>query len=84
MATNAGFGDYRDYVFAAKCRLDYTPADGERLQDAIEGTAAPAIVRALDHRRERSKLVQLRPWDLAIDAWRPNPPLPQRYGHECQ
>src|SRR5690606_3372946 len=35
MARNAGFADYRDYVFAAKCRFDYTPADTERLHEAI-------------------------------------------------
>ena len=45
MAKNAGFSDYRDYVFAAKCRFDYTPADCEKLHDAIEGTVVPAITK---------------------------------------
>ena len=53
MARNAGFADYRDYTFAAKCRFDYTPADCERLHEAIEATVGPAMLRAVTARRER-------------------------------
>src|SRR5690606_41329374 len=45
MARNAGFKDYRDYVFAAEYRFDYTPADTERLHAAIEATVVPAVDR---------------------------------------
>jgi oligoendopeptidase F len=76
MAHNADFADYRDYIFAAKCRFDYSPADCERLHAGVEEYVVPAIVRALEHRRNRLGLDRLRPWDLAIDPWRATSPVP--------
>jgi len=35
-ARNAGFANFRDYVFPAKFRFDYTPADCERFHEAVE------------------------------------------------
>ena len=48
IAANAGFANFRDYIFPAKFRFDYTPADCERLHAAIEQTVVPAVGRALD------------------------------------
>lgn len=76
MAQNAGFADYRDYIFQAKFRFDYTPADCERLHAAIEATVCPAVERAFLHRRERLGLASLRPWDTAVDLWRTTAPVP--------
>lgn len=84
MARNAGFRDYRDYAFAAKYRFDYTPADCERLHDAIAETVCPAIERAFAHRRERLGLPVLRPWDTAVDPWRTSAPAPYRDVAEFQ
>jgi oligoendopeptidase F len=84
MAHNADFANYRDYIFAAKCRFDYTPADCRKLQDAIEREVVPAALRALEQRRERLGLEQLRPWDLAIDPWRATSPVPYRDVTELQ
>lgn len=78
MASNAGFANYRDYAFTAKCRFEYTPADCERLQEAIAQEVVPASLRALEHRRQRLGLDQLRPWDLALDPWRATSPVPYR------
>jgi oligoendopeptidase F len=78
MAHNAGFADYRDYVFAAKARFDYTPSDCERLHEAIAETVGPALGRAMAIRRERLGLDAIRPWDLAVDPWRAEPPVPYR------
>ena len=71
-ARNAGFANFRDYIFPAKFRFDYTPADCERFHEAVERTAAPAVERVLEHRRQRLGLDALRPWDLAVD------PVPRR------
>ena len=68
-AQNAGFANFRDYVFPAKFRFDYTPADCERFHRAIESTAAPAVERVLEARRQRLGLDVLRPWDLAVDPY---------------
>jgi oligoendopeptidase F len=83
-ALNAGFSDYREYVFAAKCRFDYTPADCERLHDAIGETVVPAVERGLAVRRELLGLASLRPWDTAVDLWRENAPVPYQTVDELQ
>jgi oligoendopeptidase F len=75
-AHNAGFANFRDYIFPAKFRFDYTPADCERFHEAIEQTAAPAVERVLEHRRRRLGLDVLRPWDLAVDPYRQKPLRP--------
>ena len=75
-ARNAGFANFRDYIFPAKFRFDYTPADCERFHDAIEETVAPAVERILAVRRRRLSLDVLRPWDLAVDPYRKAPLRP--------
>jgi oligoendopeptidase F len=75
-ARNAGFANYRDYIFPAKYRFDYTPADCERFHEAVERAVAPAVQRVLEHRRRRLGLDVLRPWDLAVDPERDTPLRP--------
>ena len=75
-ARNAGFANFRDYIFPAKFRFDYTPADCERFHEAIEQTATPAVERVMEARRKRLGLDVLRPWDLAVDPYREKPLRP--------
>ncbi len=75
-ARNAGFANFRDYIFPAKFRFDYTPADCERFHDAVEEAVAPAVERMLAVRRRRLSLEVLRPWDLAVDPYRKTPLRP--------
>jgi oligoendopeptidase F len=75
-ARNAGFANYRDYIFPAKFRFDYTPADCERFHEAVERTVTPAVARVMEHRRQRLGLDALRPWDLAVDPYRAAPLRP--------
>jgi oligoendopeptidase F len=75
-ARNAGFANFRDYIFPAKFRFDYTPADCERFHDAMEEAVAPAVERMLAVRRRRLSLDVLRPWDLAVDPYRKTPLRP--------
>ena len=75
-AGNAGFANFRDFIFPAKYRFDYTPADCERFHAAVEKTVAPAVERVLRHRRERLGLDVLRPWDLQVDPYRAAPLRP--------
>ncbi len=81
-ARNAGFDNYRDYIFPAKFRFDYTPADCERFHEAIEATATPAVERMLEHRRRRLGVDVLRPWDLAVSPDRTAPIRPFRDSDE--
>jgi oligoendopeptidase F len=75
-ARNAGFANYRDYIFPAKFRFDYTPADCERFHEAVERTVVPAVERVLEARRRRLGVDVLRPWDLAVDPYRDKPLKP--------
>ncbi|HZM28106.1 MAG TPA: M3 family oligoendopeptidase [Gemmatimonadales bacterium] len=75
-ARNAGFANFRDYIFPAKFRFDYTPADCERFHEAVERTVVPAIGRLLAYRRERLGVDTLRPWDLQVDPYRDEPIRP--------
>lgn len=70
VAQNAGFANFRDYVFPAKFRFDYTPEDCEGFHRAVELAVAPAAERVLDNRRRRLGLDVLRPWDLQVDPYR--------------
>jgi oligoendopeptidase F len=76
VASNAGFANYRDYIFAAKYRFDYTPDDTARFHDAVEATVAPAVARLLAYRRDRLGLDVVRPWDLTVDPDRSEPLVP--------
>ncbi len=67
MAKNAGFANYRDYIFRAKDRFDYTPEDCERFHAAVEEAVVPAVARRLERRRAQMSLDTLRPWDTAVD-----------------
>jgi len=82
VAHNAGFANFRDFIFPAKYRFDYTPGDCERLHAAIERAVVPAVGRALEARRERLGLPQLRPWDTAVDPWRDEAGAPFSNGAE--
>jgi oligoendopeptidase F len=75
-ARNAGFANFRDYIFPAKFRFDYTPADCERFHHAVEAAVVPAVERMLAVRRRRLSLDTLRPWDLAVDPYRKSPLRP--------
>lgn len=67
IAVNAGCADFREYIWKAYKRFDYTPEDCERLAEAIERHVVP-VVRELDAQRARELgLARLRPWDLAVD-----------------
>jgi len=82
VARNAGFHSFRDYVFKAKLRFDYSPADCERFHDAVEQHVMPAYGRLMRHRREQLKLPALRPWDVAVDLYGAKPLRPFTDGAE--
>lgn len=67
IARNAGFADYRAYVFRARGRFDYTPRDCERFHDAVAAHILPIVRRLNGARAQRMGLGELRPWDLAVD-----------------
>ncbi|HEU6449642.1 MAG TPA: M3 family oligoendopeptidase [Verrucomicrobiae bacterium] len=74
IARNAGFANYRDYMFRQKGRFDYTPDDCLKFHEAIESEIVPAVREIQNERREQLKLDKLRPWDLSVDPLN-RPPL---------
>lgn len=68
IAVNAGFANFRDYMFRRRKRFDYTPADCQAYHDACRTHVVP-LMRRLDLQRARALDVRpLRPWDLAVDV----------------
>src|SRR5215467_6369507 len=67
IAKNAGFENYRDYMFRKKERFDYTPQDCFNYHKAVEEHIVP-LLRELDRdRQSKLKVDPLRPYDLAVD-----------------
>jgi oligoendopeptidase F len=82
VARNAGFENYRDYMFTAKHRFDYTPAHCEAFHQAAAEVCVP-VYRALN--RERATALgadPLRPWDLAVDIKGRDPLRPFEGGED--
>lgn len=67
IATNAGFANYRDYMFRSMGRFDYTPDDCKAFHAAIEEVIVPAAQKRLERRRQQMGLPALRPWDTMVD-----------------
>ena len=76
VAQNAGYENFRDYTFDSKRRFDYTPADCEAFQTAIEQICVP-LMREIDgKRRDALGLKALRMWDMGHDVHGRNPLQP--------
>lgn len=68
VALNAGFENFRDYMFQALGRFDYTPQDCYAFHEAIEKEIVP-ILRDQAHKRQQAlKLDALKPWDMDVDT----------------
>ena len=68
VAQNAGYENFRDYIFDAKHRFDYTPEDCESFQNAIEQICVPLMRDIDEERREALGLGMLRMWDMGHDV----------------
>ncbi|MBE5321684.1 M3 family oligoendopeptidase [Pedobacter sp. MR2016-19] len=66
VALNAGFENYRDYMFQALGRFDYTPQDCYDFANAIEKEIVPILKEQAEKRREALGLEVLKPWDLEV------------------
>jgi len=68
VALNAGFENYRDYMFQALGRFDYTPKDCYDFAEAIEKEIVPILREQAEKRKEALNLEDLRPWDLDVST----------------
>jgi oligoendopeptidase F len=69
VALNAGYKNFRDYMFAALQRFDYTPEDCFAFHDAIEKHVLPLLGKMNQIRAARMDLPVLKPWDTANDPF---------------
>jgi oligoendopeptidase F len=67
VALNAGFENFRDYMFQALGRFDYTPQDCYAFHEAIEREIVPILKEQANKRREALQLPALKPWDMDVD-----------------
>jgi oligoendopeptidase F len=67
VAINAGFDNFRDYMFAAMGRFDYTPQDCYHFHEAIQLQVLP-LVKTINENRKASLGYELRPWDMEVDV----------------
>ena len=68
IANNAGFKNYRDYMFSAMGRFDYTATDCYNFHDAIEQEIVPIITSLEKKRKEKLNYEVYRPWDTTVDT----------------
>lgn len=68
MGKNAGFANYRDYMFAAMGRFDYTPQDCFDFHHAVAGAVVPILNTMAAERKAKLQLTALRPWDHKVDV----------------
>jgi oligoendopeptidase F len=67
VAVNAGFKNFRDYMFKALGRFDYTPQDCFNFHEAIEHEVVPMLNDFARERKGSLGVDRLRPWDKAVD-----------------
>lgn len=67
VAVNAGFKNFRDYMFKALGRFDYTPQDCFDFHEAIATEVVPMLNQFAKERKASLGVDTLRPWDKAVD-----------------
>lgn len=67
VAKNAGFDNYRDYMFEAMGRFDYSPQDCFNFHDAITAEVVPFLDGFASTRKNKLAVDKLRPWDKSVD-----------------
>ncbi|MCX8490881.1 MAG: M3 family metallopeptidase, partial [Cyclobacteriaceae bacterium] len=68
VSLNADFSNFRDYMFKAYGRFDYTPKDCFNFHEAIESEVVPILNELSKERKKLLGVSQLRPWDKSVDA----------------
>lgn len=82
IAKNAHCKDFIDYIFLAKRRFDYSPADCRAFHESIEKLVLPLQKEMYKRRAQKMGLEKLRPWDLDVDPLSRPPLKPYNTGDE--
>jgi len=65
---NADYKNYRDYMFDAMGRFDYTPQDCFDFHQSVYDLVVPILNELATERKHKLDLDILRPWDKAVDV----------------
>lgn len=68
VAVNAGFENYRDYMFKSLGRFDYSAEDCFNFHDAIEKEVVPLLKSFSEQRKNKMHLDALMPYDTEVDV----------------
>ncbi|MFN8282865.1 MAG: M3 family oligoendopeptidase [Chitinophagales bacterium] len=68
MALNAGFENYRDFMFAELGRFDYDVKACEQFHEAIKTEVIPLVQQIHQKRKQQLAVDTLFPYDLDVDA----------------
>lgn len=79
---NAGFDNYRDYMFAAMGRFDYTPQDCFDFHASVKEAVVPMLNGMAAERKSALDVDKLRPWDTKVDPKGLPPLKPFNSGEE--
>ena len=82
VAKNADFENFRDYMFAALGRFDYTPQDCFDFHTSIKETIVPLLTTIDQERKQKLGVEELKPWDLDVDPSGRKPLEPFTSGEE--
>lgn len=64
---NAGFDNFRDYMFKAMGRFDYTPQDCFDFHESVKSEVVPMLNDLAADRKAQLGVDNLMPWDKAVD-----------------
>lgn len=82
VAVNANFANFRDFMFAALGRFDYTPQDCFNFHESVAEAVVPMLNNMAQERQRALKVSQLRPWDFKVDPQNSPPLKPFSTGEE--
>lgn len=68
IALNAGFKNFRDYMFASLCRFDYDVKDCENFHASIKEEILPVCNQMDLLRKKELGYDVLKPWDMDVDV----------------
>lgn len=82
VALNAGFSNYRDYIFVEKGRFDYTKQDCFDFHEGVKKYVVPLVDVINKKKKKKLGIDTLRPWDTEAEAAGVEPLHPFKDGNE--
>lgn len=82
LAKNAGFDNYRDYIFQSMGRFDYTKEACFDFHEAVAQTVVPLVKEIQQKKLQKLGKSSFKPWDLDVDPDGKEPLKPFNSGNE--